>query len=142
MYRQRYDKFFEKKHEIDYKPETMYQMLKNYACRHENSIAYEFQGKKTRYAEFLNRIELVAKGLTAIGIRENDVVTICMPNCPQAIDTFYAINRIGAVANMIHPLSAQSEITFYLNISKSKVILTLDQFYEKVVEARRDCEHQ
>lgn len=142
MYEQRFDKFFEKEHEINYKPETMYQMLKNFASKHLNNIAYEFQGKKTKYSDLLNRIEIIAKALTAIGIRENDAVTICMPNCPQAIDTFYAINRIGAVANMIHPLSAQSEITFYLNISKSKAILTLDQFYEKVVDARRDCEHQ
>jgi long-chain acyl-CoA synthetase len=64
-----------------------------------------------------------------------------MPNCPQAIDTFYAVNRIGAIANMIHPLSAESEITFYLNISNSKVILTLDQFYEKIVAAREGCDH-
>ncbi|MDI9540611.1 MAG: class I adenylate-forming enzyme family protein [Bacillota bacterium] len=142
MFKERFENFFEKQHEINYRPETMYQMLKNFAIRNENSIAYEFQGKKTKYLEFLDRIEVVAKGLTAIGIRENDVVTICMPNCPQAVDTFYAINRIGAVANMIHPLSAQSEITFYLNLSKSRVILTLDQFYEKVVEARRDCSHQ
>ncbi len=142
MYKQRFENFFEKQHEINYKPETMYQMIKNFAIRNENNIAYEFQGKKTKFSEFINRIEIVAKALTAIGIRENDVVTICMPNCPQAIDTFYAINRIGAISNMIHPLSAQSEITFYLNISKSRAILTLDQFYDKVVEARRDCEQQ
>ncbi len=142
MYKQRFENFFEKQHEINYKPETMYQMLKNFAIKNENTIAYEFQGKKTKYSEFLDKIEIVAKGLTAIGIRENDVVTICMPNCPQAVDTFYAINRIGAIANMIHPLSAQSEITFYLNLSKSRAILTLDQFYDKVVEARRDCAHQ
>ncbi len=142
MYKQRFENFFETQHQINYKPETMYQMLKNIAIRNENNLAYEFQGKKTKYSELINKIEVIAKALTAIGIRENDVVTICMPNCPQAVDTFYAINRIGAVANMIHPLSAQSEITFYLNLSKSKVILTLDQFYEKVVDARRDCEHQ
>ncbi len=142
MYKERFDKFFDKKHELNYKPETMYQMLKNCANKHEDDIAYEFQGKKTKYSELIRRIETTAKGLTAIGIRENDVVTICMPNCPQAVDTFYALNRIGAIANMIHPLSAQSEITFYLNLSKSKAILTLDQFYDKVADARRDCEHQ
>ena len=55
-----------------------------------------------------------------------------MANTPQALDCFYALNRIGAIPNMIHPLSAAKEIAFYLNFSHSKAILTLDQFYEKV----------
>ena len=42
------------------------------------------------------------------------------------------LNRIGAVSNMIHPLSAAGEIKFYLNFSHSKCILTLDQFYAKI----------
>ena len=45
---------------------------------------------------------------------------------------------MGAVANMVHPLSARNEISFYLNVSKSKAILTLDMFYEKVADARKD----
>ena len=54
-----------------------------------------------------------------------------MPNCPQAIYMFYAVNLIGAVANMIHPLSAEKEIEFYLNESESVTAITLDQFYGK-----------
>lgn len=142
MFENRFENFFEKEHQLDYKPETMYQMLEKTAKDHWNETAYEFQGKKTKYSEFINKIEVTAKALYAIGIRKGDAVTVCMPNCPQAIDTFYAINRIGAIANMIHPLSAQSEITFYLNCSNSKAILTLDQFYDKVVAARADCQNQ
>ena len=62
-----------------------------------------------------------------------------MPNAPQAIILLYAINRIGAVASMIHPMSSQKEITFYLNDSDSRMILTLDLFYEKVVHARAEA---
>ena len=76
-----------------------------------------------------------------MGIAPGDKVTICLPNVPQALDCFYALNRIGAVANMIHPLSACTEISFYLNYSGSKAILTLDMFYEKVEEALREVTH-
>ncbi len=138
---ERWEHFFDEKHEIDYPQLTMFQLVKKNAARYPEEVAYEFMGKKTTYREFLGKVELTAKALTSIGIREGDAVTICMPNCPQAIDTFYAVNRIGAIANMIHPLSAESEITFYLNISNSKVILTLDQFYEKIVAAREGCDH-
>ncbi|MBR2826840.1 MAG: AMP-binding protein [Erysipelotrichaceae bacterium] len=138
---ERWEHFFDEKHEIDYPQLTMFQLVKKNAAKYPDEVAYEFIGKKTTYREFLGKVELTAKALTSIGIREGDAVTICMPNCPQAIDTFYAVNRIGAIANMIHPLSAESEITFYLNISNSKVILTLDQFYEKIVAAREGCDH-
>lgn len=137
----RWEKFFEQKHEIDYPKLTMYGLLKQTAEKYPDGIAYEFMGKKTRYRELMKRIDRTAKALMSIGIREGEAVTICMPNCPQAVDTFYALNRIGAIANMVHPLSAVQEITFYLNVSQSKAILTLDQFYEKVVQARKACDH-
>ena len=122
---------------------TMYQLLSSTAKQYPNNTAYIFQGKKTSYAEFMTRIDAAAKGLTAMGIGKGDKVTICMPNSPQALDCFYALNRIGAIANMIHPLSAAGEIAFYLNFSKSKAILTLDQFYKKVAsilpEVKQEC---
>ena len=117
---------------LDYPSKTMYQLLRETAKKYPDSIAYSFQGKKTTYAQFMNRIESAARGLVAMGIGKGDKVTICMPNSPQALDCFYALNRIGAIANMIHPLSAAKEIEFYLNFSKSKAVLTLDQFYNKV----------
>ena len=117
---------------IDYPDQTIYQLLAETAAKYPSQTAYIFQGKKTTFAQFMTRIDAAAKGLTAMGISKGDKVTICMPNSPQALDCFYALNRIGAIANMIHPLSAAQEIAFYLNFSKSKAILTLDQFYGKV----------
>ena len=119
---------------LEYPDLTIYQLLSQTAETYPNAIAYIFQGKKTTYAEFMTRIDAAARGLTAMGITRGDKVTICMPNSPQALNCFYALNRIGAIANMIHPLSAAQEIAFYLNFSKSKAILTLDQFYDKVAQ--------
>ena len=117
---------------LDYPHKTMYQLLAAAAKQYPDSPAYIFQGKQTTYEAFMKRIEAAAKGLYHMGIRKGDRVTICMANTPQALDCFYALNRIGAIPNMIHPLSAAGEIAFYLNFSKSKAILTLDQFYNKV----------
>ena len=125
---------------LDYPHKTMFQLLSQTAERYPDSIAYIFQGKKTTYAQFMNRIDAAAKGLYNMGIRKGDKVTICMANTPQALDCFYALNRIGAIPNMIHPLSAAEEIAFYLNFSKSKAILTLAQFYEKVASIQDKLE--
>ena len=129
---------------IKYPRTTMYQQVAAAAERYPDNIAYCFMGKKTTYAAFLARIDSAARGLTAIGISKGDQVTICMANTPQALDCFYALNRIGAIPNMIHPLSAPGEIAFYLNFSKSKAILTLDQFYGKVAsilpQVKQSCQ--
>ena len=126
---------------LDYPQKTMYQMLRDTAEKYSENTAYIFMGKKTSYNAFMKRIEAAAKGLTAMGIGKGDRVTICMPNSPQALDCFYGLNRIGAIPNMIHPLSAAKEIEFYLNFSKSKAILTLDQFYNKVAQILPELEN-
>ena len=119
---------------LDYPRLTMYQMVAETAKKYPKTLAYTFLGKGTTYEEFIQRIDRAAKGLVKLGIRKGNRVTICMPNTPQALDCFYALNRIGAIPNMIHPLSAAQEIAFYLNASHSKAVLTLDQFYGKVAE--------
>lgn len=128
---------------LDYPNGSMYEAIVDYAKSHNklNSNAYEFQGKATTYNQFLKKLDSVAKAYKAIGIEKGDRVTVCMPNTPQGVDTFYALNKIGAVPAMIHPLSAVGEIAFYINNSKSKAVLVLDMFYEKVLEALNDVKH-
>lgn len=96
--------------------------------------AYDFYGNKVTYRDFIIQIHEAAKALRAQGVKKGDRVTICMPNTPQAIIMFYAINRIGAVSNMIHPLSGEEEIVGYINNSKSVLCLTLLQFYPKFLK--------
>ena len=121
---------------IDYFEGTMYERVREIANRYPNNVAFDFMGKKTTYAQMIESIDKCAKSLKVLGVREGDKVTIALPNCPQAIFMFYAINHIGAVANMIHPLSAEKEIEHYLNFSESVVAITLDQFYNKFENVR------
>ncbi len=127
---------------LTYPSGSMYEAIRDYAAAHNklHSNAYEFQGKATSYEQFLGKIDRVARAYSAIGIGEGDRVTVCMPNAPQGIDTFYALNRIGAIPAMIHPLSAVGEITFYIKNSESKAVLVLDLFYEKVLEALKEID--
>ncbi len=126
---------------LNYPHKTMYELVAEAARRYPNNVAYSFMGKETKFSAFHHRIEAAAKGLYNMGIRKGDKVTICMANTPQALDCFYALNRIGAIPNMIHPLSAATEIAFYLNFSKSKAILTLAQFYDKVASIVPELEN-
>lgn len=126
---------------IEYPNTLMYEEVYKAARLKPDTAAYEFQGKKTKYSEFVKKIEQTARGFAAMTIQEGDRVTICMPNTPQAVDSFYALNRIGAIPAMIHPLSATEEIKFYVTKTKSKAVLTLDIFADKVKKAVQDIEH-
>ena len=116
---------------IDYFDGSMFEAVEKVAKSYPDAVAFDFMGKSTTYRRMVERIEDCAKALKAIGICEGDKVTIAMPNCPQAVFMFYAINLVGGIANMIHPLSAEKEIEFYLNESESVAAITLDQFYQK-----------
>lgn len=116
---------------LDYPDYSMWDAVQKIADEHPELTSYVFMGKKTSYKKFAQNVQICARALKAIGVRVGDRITICMPNCPQALIMFYAVNVVGAVANMIHPLSSENEIEFYLKESGSIMALTLDQFYHK-----------
>ena len=121
---------------LEYYECSMVDRIMQVAEMYPEQVAFDFMGRPTTYRQMAREIERCAKALKTIGVRENDKVTIAMPNCPQAIFMFYAVNMVGAVANMIHPLSAEKEIEFYLNESESVTAITLDQFYHKFENIR------
>lgn len=123
---------------LDYFEGSMFDKVKEIADQYPNYIAFDFMSKPTTYKKMVEEIENCAKALKTIGVREGDRVTIALPNCPQAIYMFYAVNLIGGICNMIHPLSAEKEIEFYLNASKSVTAITLDQFYHKFENVRQN----
>ena len=102
--------------------------------------ALSYMKKNFSYNTLVDMINKSAAGFVSLGIKKGDVVTICMPNVPQAVYMMYALNRIGAIASMIHPLSAVKEIVYYLKEVNSRVIVTLDQFYGKIAEVEKEYE--
>ena len=121
---------------LDYFEGSMFDKVEEIAAKYPNNIAFDFMGRSTTYKKLVEEVHACAKSLKTIGVREGDRVTIAMPNCPQAIAMFYAVNLVGAIGNMIHPLSAEKEIEFYLNDSQSVTAVTLDQFYGKFERIR------
>ena len=123
---------------LEYFEGSMFDKVLDIANRYPNNVAFDFMGRSTTYKKMVEEIENCARALKTIGVREGDRVTIALPNCPQAIYMFYAVNLVGGVCNMIHPLSAEKEIEFYLNASHSVTAITLDQFYHKFENIRQN----
>ncbi len=120
---------------IDEYPDfSFFTLLQKTAQRHPDYTALEFQGKKTSFSEMIVQIELIAQSLLASGIKKGDYISIVAPNTPQALCMAYAVNRIGAIANMIHPLLSTGEIKQFVENVDSAAILTFDMVYPKFAD--------
>ena len=117
---------------LSYPDFSVYKLIEYTASKHLNNISYNYYGNKKTYYEFLKQIDEAARALKALGVKHKDVVSVCMPNIPEAIIGFYAINKIGAIANMIHPLSAEAELEYFLKKSKSEYVITVDFAFKKI----------
>lgn len=111
---------------------SMFGMMKITAENQPDSTAYEYFGTKCTYKDLVKIIDDISGAYYSIGVRKGDIVTIIMPNTPEAVISIYALNRIGAVANILHPLSAQEEIKSHINRVNSKVLLCVDICTEKL----------
>ena len=132
-------KFYGKEKEhLEYPNFSAYKLIEYTASKHLNNISYKYYGMSVTYYEFLKQIDEAARAMKAIGVKHKDVVSICMPNVPEAIIAFYAANKIGAIASMIHPLSAENEIKHYLTISHTEWLITIDFSFNKVNHIVKD----
>ena len=120
-------------HTIEYPEGLLVDVIFDTALKYPSLDAIEYYGNKITYKELADKIIDAAKAFKSLGVEEGDIVSICMPNTISAIVSFYAVNMVGAIANMIHPLTSEKEIESFLNNTKSKVILTIDINYKKVL---------
>ena len=117
---------------VKYFKGSLYDAVYESTLKYPYNTAIEYENNQITYKQLIKKINKVAKALKALGVNKGDKVTICMPNTPEEVTMFYAINEIGAVANMIHPLSSEKDIEYYLNKSNSKIMLCIDIAYKKV----------
>ena len=117
---------------LEYPDFSLYKLIEYTSSRHLNNISYNYYGTKKTYHEFLMQIDEAARSFKQMGVKHKDIVSVCMPNTPEAIIAFYALNKIGAISNLIHPLSGENEIKHFLNKTNSKFIVCIDIACEKI----------
>ena len=111
---------------------SLYQYFERSCYAHKYATAVNYFGEKLTFNDLLEKIDLCARSLKCYGVRENDVVTIMMPNTPEAIISFYAVNKIGAIANMVHPLSSEEELKNSLISTKSVLLIAVNIAYNLI----------
>lgn len=110
---------------------SAYDYMKHYNINNLSYNAINYMGSIITYKELLDKIDEVTKSLTNLNVKSGDVVTLIMANIPENIYLFYAINRLGAVANIIDPRLKTDEIIDIVNNNKSKLVIAIDSFMNK-----------
>lgn len=121
---------------IEYPDCSMVDMILKSAEKWPDNVAYSYYGHKVTYKNFVRKIEKTARALKNYGVKEGDKVTICMPNTPEGITMVYAVNMVGAVCNMVHPLSSEKELEYYIRVAESKYVLVIDAVFDKIYKLR------
>ncbi len=119
--------------QLHYPDGSMAECIRLQSERTPDAFAYEFMGRRVRFSSFWKQVEECAAALLAQGVRENECVTLCLPNIPQAVILLYAINAVGALANMVHPLAGELEITESIQIGESRLLVGVDRFADKLL---------
>lgn len=127
----------EVKFNLNYSDVSIAEVVLETCDRYPTQTALSCMGSRINYRKFKQKILETAKAYQSLGLKPGDKVTVCMPNLPQTVYSLYALNYIGVIVSFIHPLSAVSEIAFYLNEVGSKTVLTLDSFYNKYLEVQK-----
>ena len=110
---------------------SMYRYFMRNFDEKKDSVALSFLYKKFTYRYLSDEIDRVACFLKNQGVEKGDSVTIALPNIPSAVSVFYAVNKIGAVANMVHPLVPYEILAGYMRDTNSKLLFAFDVLLDK-----------
>ena len=118
---------------------SMYEAIKQMANRYPRDLALYYEGKKITFKKLIKRIDSMADILYyRLNIRENDVVVISQPNIPETIVSFYAVNKIGAISNLIHPFTPFNQVKAIMEKTNTKIAFLFEQRVAKEVTRYRE----
>ncbi|MFC4022601.1 long-chain-fatty-acid--CoA ligase [Oceanobacillus longus] len=121
---------------LEYDEKPLYAYLVESAERHKEKKALHFLGKDISYGDLYTESKKMANYLQSLGVRKGDKVAIMLPNCPQAVISYYGSLMAGAIVVQTNPLYTERELEYQLNDSDTSVIVCLDILLPKVTNVR------
>ena len=121
--------------EKEIQKKTVFQEVYDNNINFQKDLALEFFGSKINYSTFFKNIEMTAKAFKEYGIKKGDFVTICAAGIPETVYSFYALSKIGAVANMIAPHFEKKDLIARISDCESDTLIIMDEFYPELKEA-------
>jgi long-chain acyl-CoA synthetase len=124
---------------LDYPVQPLGSFLEQAAAGYPEQTALIFFGRKITYKALSEKAERFAAALVSLGIKQGDRVALILPNCPQAVISYYGILRLGAVVVPVNPLSVERELAQHLRDMDCRVVVCLDTRIDKIAAVRLEA---
>lgn len=123
-------------HHLNYPDKTLPDYLRETAAQFGGHEAIYFLGKTLTFREVYEQALTLANYLKKIGLQKGDRVSIMLPNCPQAVISYYGVLFAGGIVVQTNPLYTEHELEYQLNDSGATMLITLDMLYPKAAKAK------
>ena len=114
---------------------TIYEYLWESNKDYQSNVALNYFDRKITYGEVFENIDKATRSYSALGLKSGDIVTVCAVTIPETIYSFYGLNRLGVICNMVDPRTSEEGIREYIKEVNSKIVITIDVAYAKIVES-------
>lgn len=121
---------------LEYEIIPLYETLERAAANFPNRTAILFHNWKVTYRKLKRLVDLAAANLKKTGVKAGDRVAIMLPNCPQAVISYWACLKIGAVVVMTNPLYMEKELLHHFNDSGTQTLITLNLLWKRIDSLR------
>ncbi len=111
---------------------SVYEYMKSKNIANPNRIAINYFGRLYTYGDLFQIIDEYSSKYSNLGVKKGDIVSICMPSTPETVASFYALNKMGVVCDMIDPRSNPEQLEYYLKENNSKLLILCENYYKKL----------
>ena len=124
---------------MQYFDKSMYRhFADNTAHLPDTNKCISYYGRTLSKGEFFRHCDVLAEYLRSVGAKQGTNVVLCLPNIPDAIVAFYAINKTGAVVNAVHPLVTGQALAGFIKDMKACAAVIFEEFYPGYAEYLKD----
>ena len=117
---------------------SMYEKLHEACLDYPRGLAVYYQGKRLSFAKLDKLVDRTADILqNTLGIKAGDIILVAQPNIPQVLIIFYALNKIGAITNFVHPLTPYNQVKLIITKTNAKLAFLFEQCVAKEVNKYR-----
>ena len=109
---------------------TVYDYMKNKNLENSNRIALNYYGNIYTFGDLFKKVDEYASRFKSLGVQKGDIVSVCMPSTPETVFAIYALNKLGAICDMIDPRSNAEQMKYYLGENKSKLLILCENYYK------------
>ena len=107
--------------------------------RYPDRIALIFKEKRWTYSDWNRRVNRLAHGLSDFTVRPHDRVAIYMENCEESVSTYFAVQKLGAIAVPLNFRLSAGEAEYIVRDSGARILVYHENLRSEVEKMEDRC---